>query len=129
MTVPPTRPLAGQHVLLVEDEFLIAMTIEAALREAGADVLGPAKSVAAARALLPQKPTLAVLDYRLVGGETSLPVAHDLLARDVPFLFHTGNATPTTLRAEFPGVTVLTKPCADRMVAEACAALLGPTPR
>ena len=34
--------LAGQRVLVVEDEALIAMEVEAALMDAGCEVLGPA---------------------------------------------------------------------------------------
>ena len=118
-------PLDGCRVLLVEDEFLIAMAVEAALADAGARVVGPAKSVADARRLLDEAPSVAVLDYRLAGGETSLPIARDLAARGVPFLFHTGNATPDDLHAHFPGAQVLTKPCGEDALVAGCAALVG----
>ena len=125
MSGPQGGPLTGQRVLLVEDEFLIAMAIEACLVDAGATVVGPAKSVAEASARLAEAPTLAVLDYRLARDETSLPVARDLAARGVPFLFHTGNATPEELHAQFANVPVLTKPCAEPDMIDACAALIG----
>ena len=41
--------LAGRKVLVVEDETLVAMLVEDTLLDAGAAVIGPAATVAAAR--------------------------------------------------------------------------------
>ena len=41
-------PLAGRNILIVEDELLIAMDIEASIQDAGGTVVGPAGTVDAA---------------------------------------------------------------------------------
>src|ERR1700752_2003506 len=54
------------RVLVVEDDFLIAMQTEVALTAAGFEVVGPATTAEEAVALAQEaKPTLAVMDIRL----------------------------------------------------------------
>ena len=54
------------RVLVVEDEALIAMDLQALLEEAGYQVLGPANSSAAALALIDnEEPDVALLDVNL----------------------------------------------------------------
>jgi DNA-binding response OmpR family regulator len=70
----------------VEDEFLIAMELDATLQGAGYEVLGPAPNVTAALALLrSERPDAAVLDVNLA-GEWVTPVAEVLRAMVVPFV-------------------------------------------
>ena len=77
-------------VLVVEDEALIAMDVEAALNEEGCRVLGPGASVADAMALLDgELPDCALLDINL-GIEKVFPVADRLADAGVPFAFVTG---------------------------------------
>jgi CheY-like chemotaxis protein len=86
--------LAGRRVLLVEDEYLIAETMEEWLRMAGAEVIGPVPSVAHALALIEgAAPRLdgAVLDVSLGRGETARPIADRLNELGVPFVFATGD--------------------------------------
>ncbi len=73
-------------VLVVEDEFLIAMELESVLKKGGVDVLGPAATVAAALALLASgTPDAAVLDVNLEGQRVT-PVAAALSAKSIPYL-------------------------------------------
>jgi CheY-like chemotaxis protein len=82
--------LAGRRILIVEDEALVAMLVEDALLDAGAEVIGPVATVAEAMSLLDASaPDAAVLDLNLA-GETSTPVADVLSARGVPFVVATG---------------------------------------
>ncbi|MBB2964452.1 helix-turn-helix domain-containing protein [Methylobacterium sp. R2-1] len=87
----PRSTIQGHHVLVVEDEYVIASELARALREAGAQVLGPAPSVHAALVLLDCEPApeVAVLDLNL-GKGVDFRVADALLTRDIPFLFATG---------------------------------------
>ena len=77
----------GLMVLVVEDEFLIAMDLEAMLKEHGWCVLGPAATVAEALRLLEdgKMPDVALLDVNL-RGETVVPVAEVLRERGVPIV-------------------------------------------
>jgi two-component system, response regulator PdtaR len=73
-------------VLVVEDEFLIAMDLALLLQEHAWRVLGPAGTVAEAlRLLADERPDVALLDLNL-RGELVTPVAEELRARGVPFV-------------------------------------------
>ena len=68
-------PLLGLRVLLVEDEPIIALGSLSTLAEAGAEVVGPAYTVAQALALIENRQIdAAILDYRLE-AETASRVA------------------------------------------------------
>jgi AmiR/NasT family two-component response regulator len=82
--------LTGRRVLIVEDEFLIALDIEDALGELGCEIIGPAATVADAMRLIEATPPdVAVLDVRLADGSTG-PIAEELRRRQVPFVVLTG---------------------------------------
>jgi CheY-like chemotaxis protein len=83
---PGSPPPAGRLVLVVEDEFLIALDLEQLLRRHGWRVLGPAATVdQALRLLRGETPDVALLDVNL-RGELVTPVAAELRARGVPFV-------------------------------------------
>ena len=101
--------LSGRRVLVVEDEALVAMLVEDALLDAGAEVVGPVATVAEALLLLKgQLPEAAVLDLNLA-GETSTPVADELARRGVPFVVATGYGADG-LPPGHANVPVLAKP-------------------
>ncbi|SFQ21965.1 response regulator [Tranquillimonas alkanivorans] len=78
------------RVLVVEDEYLIALEMEALLEELGCEVIGPAPSVKKALALLDlERPGFAILDVNL-GNERSTPVAQALVEMNVPYVVATG---------------------------------------
>ncbi|GLR68852.1 response regulator [Acidocella aquatica] len=82
-------------ILIVEDESMIGMLLEDLLQECACRVVGPANSVAQSIALIETGGMAldgAFLDINL-RGEFVYPVADALLARNVPFMFITGNAT------------------------------------
>lgn len=82
--------LASRRILVVEDEPLVAMLEEDLLLEAGAEIVGPATSVAQALTLIGDGDLDgAVLDVNL-GEETAFPVAERLTELGVPFVFVTG---------------------------------------
>lgn len=113
--------LEGAHILLVEDEAMIALDLKTTLEEAGARVIGPAATLEQARALLARSDaavTAAVLDVRL-GLENVYPVADALAARAVPLVFHTGNIMEPEIARKFPKAAVVSKPASvDRLMAE-----------
>jgi DNA-binding NarL/FixJ family response regulator len=77
-------------ILVVEDEFLVAMELEAFLRDAGWNVVGPAGTLAGAvRLARSANCDGAVLDVNL-GGDRVDEVASILAGRGIPFVFVTG---------------------------------------
>ncbi len=82
--------LKGLHVLLVEDEALVAMLLENMLDDLGCTVVGPAARLEDAQALLDNEEIdAAVLDINLA-GEKVFPVADRLDSNHVPFVFASG---------------------------------------
>lgn len=72
-------------VLIVEDEFLIALDLQLTLELHGWRVLGPVASVREALQLLKEElPSVALLDVNL-GHELVTPVAEFLQIHEVPF--------------------------------------------
>ena len=69
------------RILVVEDDFLVAMQMESALTEAGFDVAGVASSGEDAIELaLSERPRLAVMDVRLAGDRDGIDTALQLFA-------------------------------------------------
>ena len=102
--------LTGRHILVVEDDPLIAHDLCDYLQTYGAQVIGPAVSVDQALHYVEACPHLdgVVLDVQL-GEELSYPVADVLVERQVPFLFAT--AFPSwVIPSAYAGVARLRKP-------------------
>lgn len=86
----PGRPVEGKNVLVVEDQFIIAMDCEDMLLRLGARQVEICASVAEALSRLDQAlPDLAILDVNL-GSGTSEAVGDRLREAGVPFVFATG---------------------------------------
>lgn len=77
------------RVLIVEDEFLIAFDWEAAFLDAGAQMVGPVRTLADALALPLTSFDAAVLDIELEDGSCH-PFAVKLWQAGIPFVFATG---------------------------------------
>jgi CheY-like chemotaxis protein len=110
------------RVLLVEDETLVAMSIEDMLEENGCAIEFVAASVPQALSWLAHRPAVdaAVLDVNLFGTPV-FPVADLLVSRRIPFVFSTAYGQ-SLLGERYPGVRVLAKPYATTALATALAA-------
>lgn len=106
-----THPqLAGISILVVEDQSLIAMDVEDALRTMGADDVRLASDAEdALRALVSFTPQIAVLDFNL-GSTTSETIAEDLSERGIPFIFMTGYSDQSSIPERFRHIEVVRKP-------------------
>ena len=115
--------LSHHHILVVEDEILIGLELSNELSDAGARVIGPAMSVAAALRLIEkEKPSAAIVDVWL-GSETSLLVAKTLAAAGIPFILHTGHFT-AGLPADWPPAPIVAKPSTRSTLFSALATVL-----
>jgi len=105
--------MASLYVMIVEDEPLIAMAMEALVEDEGGKVLGPFSNMSAAlkAAQFAQDIDCAMLDYNL-GKESSAPVADALAARNIPFVFISGQGLKD-IDKRFSGRPVLQKPVED----------------
>ena len=121
--------IEGFRLLLVEDEFVLALGLADLLGDLGAVVLGPVATVGDALALIERVPEMdgAVLDVNL-GQEVAYPVADALVARGIPFLFATANER-ARLPERFSHVQVCQKPFDVEAFREAVAGLRQMQPR
>jgi DNA-binding response OmpR family regulator len=86
----PERPLQGLCVLVVEDDYFIALELCNALRAAGADVIGPARDVETGLAAIrDERIDCGVLDINL-RGHLAFEIAMELRTRGIPAIFATG---------------------------------------
>lgn len=108
--------LRGLRILLVEDDPLICLDLEASLAELGA-IVKAASNVSKALAAFDASPfDFAVLDFEL-GGETSEPVAQAARSRNMPFLYLSGYSEHDERFSRWPGIRVLAKPLSAARIA------------
>ena len=113
----------GRRIMIVEDEMLVAMELEALLAEQGCAVIGPAPTADRALALLAEgRPDAAILDVNL-NGQTATPVAAALRAQNVPFLLATGYSQ--SLQAELKDTPRVDKPVNHERLVRVLTQLLG----
>lgn len=80
----------GKRVFVVEDEVLLALSLEDDLHDAGFSMLGPYTTLAnALQASRYESFDLALLDVNL-HGQAVFPLADELIARNVPVVLLTG---------------------------------------
>jgi two-component SAPR family response regulator len=116
--------LAGCRVLVVEDEFLLAMELEGLLNRHGCEVLGTASTVEWALAMLySQQPEIVLLDVNLK-GQRATPVAAALIDRGVPFVLMTGYSEAQLSEPELRDAPRLEKPVSCRALGRAMARVL-----
>lgn len=110
--------------MIVEDQALIGMSLEASLEEAGFTVVGPFMSCAQAMQWLEHNsPDLAVLDVMIKDG-TSLQIASELKGRDVPFAVYSGLPRKAECPPEMRDAPWLEKPVSREMLARTLAGLI-----
>ena len=109
--------LQGARVLLIEDDFLVALSIKQMLEEIGCTVVGPyATAEQANEALDGSDIDFGVLDINIRDG-TSVPVANALRARSRPFIFVTGYRSPNImLPDDLRSAKRLSKPVNSKML-------------
>jgi DNA-binding response OmpR family regulator len=116
-------PIVGKRVLIVEDEFLLALTLEEDLKAAGGIVVGPFTTLADALAAIESESfDAAVLDINL-RGEMSYAAADALLEKGMPLLFLSGYSA-ASLPEQFRNIRRLTKPYASVQLIEALDAII-----
>ena len=123
--LPVPHLLDGLRILVLEDEFLIAMDVEQLCRDHGAGEVVVARDLAEidGRKVATQFDA-AIVDLML-GGISTLEFAAGLRETGVPFVFASGYSDPDEIKASFPGVRLVTKPYSGEDLVEAVALAYG----
>jgi two-component SAPR family response regulator len=109
LTPPDGKDLNGLHVLIVEDQYVIASELVQIVVRGGGIVEGPYGRVQhALDAITVLKPDIAILDINL-HGKAGYEVARVLLDLGVPFVFVTGYSA-VNLPSDYRDIPLLEKP-------------------
>lgn len=117
------RALAGLRVLVLEDEFLIAMDVEQLCRDGGAEDVVIVRSLDELDPIVDKPRTfdVAIVDLMLSGIST-LDFARRLYDLGVPFVFASGYSDLHEIAEKFPDIAIISKPYAGEDLVGAIAA-------
>ena len=105
--------LTDLNILLVEDSLDVGQAVKTILELCGANVAGPAATIAEAATLLTHRlPDVAIVDLHLRGGERSYSLIARLREQGVPIIMLSGSfefAAPPSIE----GATLLEKPVSE----------------
>jgi CheY-like chemotaxis protein len=122
-----SSPQSQNRALIVEDETMVALGLEADMHELGFNTCMGANGRQAFRYAMTQRPDVALMDINLEGGREGIEVARRLRDLcDVPIVFVTGYTDTDTIkrvRERVPGAPVLPKPVYRERLADAVAAV------
>ena len=117
MASPQPQPQERPKILVVEDEFIIALDLSETVKDLGYELEGPYEgNKQAIEALDGELPDCAILDVFTADGEV-YPLADRLSEAGVPIVFHSGHVTPAEVMARYPDAQACAKPCPpDRLI-------------
>jgi len=121
-----TATLQGERVLIVEDEPLIALDLQATFEREGARVVRAHTMPEALRYACYAALSAGVLDFR-VGSNNADPVCEALTRREVPFIFFTGLSG--ALPERWVATPIVPKPAAPETIIGALKFALSPEAR
>lgn len=120
--LPVATPLDGLHILLVEDEYLIALDVETICLDHGAAQV----SIAGRHAELDDGSLTDGIDAAIVdlmiNGVPTLDFAARLQQQGIPFIFASGHMMTDEIRVRFPYVELVEKPYSGDDLVRALAA-------
>ena len=118
------RLLRNKRILIAEDDMILAFDLIVTLRQAGAEIVGPAATLKQALSLV-KTPLLsaAVLDVNL-GDEEVFPAASALEVLGVGIVFYTGYIL-SDLGRIWPKAQVLSKPAPPSLLIKAVSQACG----
>lgn len=119
------RQLNGCSVLIIEDEVVILMDLQAIFEDAGARVI-PVSRLGDALALSDtEKLHAAVIDFGL-GSDDGGAVCCHLAALGIPFVFHSGSDRQTV--SPWPDAPFVSKPACPEDLLQAVASVISHPP-
>ena len=111
------------RVLLIEDEATVAGTLRGMLSALGYAIAGTTSRLDEAMGMLDREPIDAVVLDIDLHGHASYPIADELAARGIPFIFSTGYGAHI-LPEGYEGFPLLKKPFRRSALGDALASLL-----
>ena len=127
MAIP--QPQERPRILIVEDEFIIALDLSETVKDLGYELEGPyADKANAFVSIESDLPDCAILDVFTSDGEV-YPLADRLAEAGVPIIFHSGHIATADIAERYPDALACSKPCPpDRLISMIGDALEDATP-
>ncbi|TPM37748.1 response regulator [Mesorhizobium sp. B2-3-4] len=123
--LPVPQLLDGLRILVLEDEFLIAMDVEQLCRDHGAGEVVIARDLTEIDGHKVATHFDAAIVDLMLGGASTLEFAAGLRETGVPFVFASGYSDADEIKASFPGIRLVTKPYSGQDLVEAVALAYG----
>jgi CheY-like chemotaxis protein len=120
----PADVLSDLRILLLEDDFLIAMHVESLCRDHGAADVVVKHSLDEVDEKVVADFDVAIIDVML-SGVSALPFAERLAKTRAPFVLASAYVDVEEVAKDFPGVPVIGKPFAGDDLVEAVATAAG----
>jgi len=115
-------PLPLRRALIVEDEIMVALDLEATMSALGFDVCGLAPSAREARAVaMSDEPDIVLMDVNLEGGREGIEAARWLREVCGTAVVFVTSYTVERIHEQVPGAPVLSKPVHRQHLADAVA--------
>jgi DNA-binding response OmpR family regulator len=121
-SAPVSNTSHRSSCLIVEDQALIGMAIEAYLEDAGFEPAFVASGRQAMSWLENTTPACAILDYQLKDGSCT-ELARELRRRGVPFVVYSGHQRSVSVEIELQEVPWIEKPAARAELVDAITAV------
>lgn len=102
--------MQGSRILVVEDDFLIALDLEERLHKLGCDVVGPFERLDKALAAVDNELHGAIVDINL-RGQYSFELIDRLREEGVPTIVCSGYASISDVQDKLRDIPLLPKPC------------------
>lgn len=113
------------RILVVEDEYLIALDIAMTLENLGYELVGPVSTLPEGSELIASEQLDAVLLDANLAGKSSAPLAAELTVRRIPFGVVTGYGHLELATAELEAAPRVTKPFTPADLAEKLSQAMG----
>jgi DNA-binding response OmpR family regulator len=117
-----TKLLEGRRILVLEDEFLIAMDVEQICRDHGASQVLIARTLEEAEAAAANSVFDAAIIDIMLGNDSTLEFAASLRERRIPFAFASGYSDLDEIASAFPEIRIIGKPYSGDDLVQAIAA-------
>ncbi len=119
--------LKGRRILVLEDEAHIGKLLFEMLLNLGCQIVGPVTDITAAIVAIKENPLdAAILDVKVAGQDTR-GVADELIRREIPFAFVSGNQTSASIKRYAPA-RMITKPYSEERIREILCELIQSLP-
>lgn len=115
--------LKGRRILILEEHPAIGALLAEMVSGFGCEIIGPSHKIGDAMELITGVTVDAAILDVTIKGELSFPLADELLRRNIPYAFASGNKTPESIERYAPA-PIITKPYSEQHIFQVLCGLI-----